>query len=367
REYKICDWCLKRMISEPSDDALREAKSFRSTCSLCHSIPFREELVEDALVTCSPYSFRTYGISVRMDTTSLKKEEEIVVKYKITDYITLKKALRSHFKKKLSKQINGKLEVVRPDINIVFDFSGPFKVKIYERSYLIRLNYIKYLPYSKVNAMLCPVCNGRGCAKCKYTGRANDGSFESFLIYDLPSLLNSTAPRLTWALRDIEGSTISGNGYTVYLDFRSVYDHLRAPLMIPQNPSAGITVVLSQSLYCTAEMVRDFKIIAKVELTLKVDLTEDEIRMRAGNGELTITGIEGKIWKKTAKVLKVKVIDNRAELLIEVDSGVNLYSWIGIKNAPDSKIVKPELFYENEALLNRIDVLNVEDKPVRIL
>ncbi|MEM3853820.1 MAG: hypothetical protein QW606_05900, partial [Conexivisphaerales archaeon] len=153
----------------------------------------------------------------------------------------------------------------------------------------------------------------------------------------------------------------------VYLDFRSVYDHLRAPLMIPQNPSAGITVVLSQSLYCTAEMVRDFKIIAKVELTLKVDLTEDEIRMRAGNGELTITGIEGKIWKKTAKVLKVKVIDNRAELLIEVDSGVNLYSWIGIKNAPDSKIVKPELFYENEALLNRIDVLNVEDKPVRIL
>ncbi|MCL4343748.1 MAG: hypothetical protein JRN26_03265 [Nitrososphaerota archaeon] len=353
------------MISEPSDDALKEAKSYRSVCSLCHSIPFRDELIDDALASCSPYSFKTYGVSVRMDEYSLKMEEDIAVKYKITDYITLKKALRDHFRKRMSKQINGKFEEVRPEINIVFDFSGPFKVKIYERSYQVRLNYVKRSPDSRVNAMACPACNGRGCQECKHTGRANDGSFESFLIYDLPRLLNSTVPRLTWALKDMEGSTLSGNGYPVYLDFRSVYDRLRAPLMIPENPTPGITVVLSQSLGSTADMVRDFRITAKIELTLKVALTEDEIRMRAGNGELTVTGVEGKVWKKSVKIMKVKVMGDHAELFIEIDSGVNMYSWIGAKKAPDSKTVMPALFYEGEALLKRIEVLNVEDKPVK--
>ncbi|MGC8661176.1 MAG: hypothetical protein ACP5TZ_01560 [Nitrososphaeria archaeon] len=367
REYKICDWCLKRIINEPSEEALNEARSFRSTCSLCHSIPFRDELIDDALAACSPYSFKTYLVSVRMDESSLKEEEEIAIKYKITNYTTLKKALRDHFKERLSKRINGKFEEVRPEINVVFDFSGPFKVKIYERSYQIRLNYIKRLPDSKVNAKACPSCDGRGCLECKHTGKANDGSFESFLIYELPKLLNSTTPRLTWALKDMEGSTVSGNGYPVYLDFRSVYDRLRAPLMIPENPNPGIMVVLSQYLDSTADMVRDFKITAKMELTLNVALTENEIRMRIGSGALTVAGVEGKVWKKSVRILKAEVTGNRAKLTIEIDSGVNIYSWIGAKKAPDSKMVSPALFYENEAVLNRIDVLNVEDKPVRII
>jgi hypothetical protein len=365
REYKICDWCLRRLIKEPSDKALTEAESFRSSCSLCHSIPFRGELVDEALGACSPYSFRTYNVSVRMDAHSLKIEDEIIAKYKLNDYVTLKKGLRNHLKMALAKVLNQRLQEVRPELNIVFDFTDKFRVKIYERAYHIRLNYIKLLPDAKVNAGLCPICNGKGCNECKYTGKANDGSLESFFIYVLPSMLNSTIPRLTWALKDIEGSTVSGNGSPVYLHFRSIYDRVRAPLMVPENPVHGIKFVLSQSLESTESMVRDFSMTIKMVLKLNVPLFEWEIRKRIGKGMLTLTGVEGKIWKKNVKILKVSIFNSLAELYIEMDSGINIYSWIGLRKGSSSKSVEPALFLEDEVSLVKIDVLDIRDRCVK--
>ena len=365
REYKICDWCLRRLVNRPSDEALKEAESFRNTCSLCHSIPFKNEFIEDALVTCAPYSFRTYSVSIRMDSRTLKMEEEITVKYRITKYIPIKKALRNYFKRELSKRIDGKLVDIRPEINLVFDFTGPFRVRIYERSYIIGLRYIKLNPDARVNASACPECNGRGCPACLHTGKADDGSFESFLIYNLPRLINSTVPRITWALRDIYGSTVAGNGYPVYLSFRSIYDRVMAPLMIPESPVPGIRIILSQSLDRSEDIVRNFKIKVKIVLDLKSPLSSDDIYKRVGKGELTITGIEGKVWKKNIRILKASVVDNHAELIVETDSGVNIYSWLGEKTPPDSKQVEPKLFSNGEAVLKRIDVLNVEGKCIK--
>ncbi len=365
REYKICDWCLKRLINEPSNEALAEAESFRSSCSLCHSIPFRGELVDEALGACSPYSFRTYNVSVKMCASVLKIEDEIITKYKLKDYVTLKKGLRDHFKRALAKVLDQRLQEVRSELNIVFDFTDKFRVKIYERGYQIRLNYIKILPDAKVNAGLCPVCNGKGCNVCKYTGIANDGSLESFFIYVLPSMLNSTIPRLTWALKDIEGSTVSGNGSPVYLHFRSIYDRIKAPLMVPENPVRGIKFVLSQSLESTENMVRDFSMTIKMILKLNVQLSEEEIRKRIGNGTLTLIGVEGKIWKKSVKISKVSIFNSLAELYVEMDSGINVYSWIGLRRGTSSKSVEPALFFEGEVSLVKIDVLDIRDRCVR--
>lgn len=365
REYKICDWCLRRLIKEPSNKALTEAESFRSSCSLCHSIPFRGEIVDEALVACSPYSFRTYNVSVRMDASVLKIEDEIIAKYKLVNYITLKKGLRDHLKRALAKVLNQRLQEVRPELNIVFDFSDKFRVKIYERAYQIRINYIKFLPDSKINANLCKACNGRGCNECKYTGKANDGSLESFFIYALPTILNSTIPRITWALKDIEGSTVSGNGSPIYLHFRSIYDRIRAPLIVPENPVHGIKFILSQSLESTESMIRDFTMTIKMVLKLNVPLSEEEIRKRIGKGTITLTGVEGKIWKKNVKILKVSILNNLAELYIEMDSGINVYSWIGLRKAPSAKSVEPALFFEDEVSLVKIDVLDVRDRCIK--
>ena len=111
---------------------------------------------------------------------------------------------------------------------------------------------------------------------------------------------------------------MSGNGSPVYLHFRSIYDRIKAPLMVPENPVRGIKFVLSQSLESTENMVRDFSMTIKMILKLNVQLSEEEIRKRIGNGTLTLIGVEGKIWKKSVKISKVSIFNSLAELYVEI-------------------------------------------------
>ncbi len=337
----LCDWCIGRYYRLASKGTLEAAKANRNSCIVCRGAAFYDyrQMLSKEL---ERRTFRTYNIGVRVSDKALVTEENIVLKYGIKNYTPLKQALRSKIMEEMKDVIPGSPARERPEVNFIFDFSDSPRVKVAERSYQICV-WIRKDESVRLTAPTCPHCNGRGCSYCDWIGKENDGSLESFLLFVFPRLYGTGTPTITLPFKEIPGLKISGTGIPVYMSFSSVSDRVYMPLKLSFKPIDGVEITQAYTLSSKSEYTRRYFLTFYVELLLTEAPSNKVVNSLYSISQVRLFGERGRVWAKSLKVSRVELTGNKIRLVLTIESGISLYSLLGLPSENSIKKVERPL------------------------
>jgi len=359
KNYNACDRCLKRFVKKPEKTLLKESEKNRKKCKLCEGLLNDVRIQKSVFMKISAYKCRTFKVGVSLPQSLEKLENDIVLKYDIVDYVTLRKAVKDRISNYLKRKLGLKI-TNSPDLSIIVEI-GKHKNMIYvnEKRAIYRINFIKKRG-AKVFAEKCEECNGNGCEACRWTGKKKDGSFESYLIYDLPQKLKASQPKIIWPIKDMPELEFSGNGFPLYMIFKSIKERSSAPLIISFDVNKEVKIVSFYEIKGHLGLNKPF--------LLEGDLC---IRSRIGCGAAKIEklykleriNIEGKktpkIWVKNVKIRRVFKKDDYCCIDGEFESGINFYNLLGIREGINDKYILNKPFEKDEIVAFFLDLRRV--------
>ena len=193
-KYNLCDSCLGRIyakIGRYSSNASRgelvrkelkiKMQVESKNCSLCNGliseIPIFTKLIYDSL---KEYEYNTFLVGVIVDEDIILKEEEIFSYSKSENTESIKNELKREIGKKLEKTTKKIVDFKKPMIMAVIDTAYNIVDMQIESLYL----YGKYQKFSRnipQTKWFCKICRGKGCRKCKYTGKLYPDSVEELI------------------------------------------------------------------------------------------------------------------------------------------------------------------------------------------
>ncbi len=155
-------------IGEPSENIVK-----RKPCRICENIFDRmnvDSLLENVNTILEEYECNTFSTGVSIPKRIVEKEIAIQKTLPSEMYVPLKRELNIFFRKILLEKIGRKIDVNNPDIVFIFDVYGSTVEAIVNPLYI----YGRYRKYSRKLPQaiwFCPLCKGRGCSRCNWTGR----------------------------------------------------------------------------------------------------------------------------------------------------------------------------------------------------
>ena len=336
KKHRICDRCLRRYIKDVARADLIEARRNRAQCETCRGIFYSRDLKNLLIRRLSEYDFRTFNVGIRLPEACEEADRSISIELGLVDYLPVRSAASDYFRRYISRKMN--VMVSRsPEINVVIEFDGSSKnVIVFERRAIYRLNVAKSRG-SRLQASPCSSCGGRGCELCRWTGKSRDDSLESYLLFELPERLSSSVPKIIWPLKDMPELTSSGVGYPVYVIFSSIKKRRTAPLIIDEEPVSGIRILSVYSVSAPLSLHRPFTLDVSLCVETSDGCTRELVRSFERTGELTFIGQDsGKTWKRRLELLKDRFAEGCC-FTGRIESGINLYSVLGIKSSSRDK------------------------------
>ncbi len=175
-------------IGKPSENVAK-----REPCEICENIFDRmnvDDLLEKVNAILKEYECDTFSTGVSVPKRIVEKEIAIQKTLPSEMYIPLKRELNILFRKTLLKRIGRKIDVSNPDIVFIFD--------VYENKVEATVNplyiYGRYRKYSRKLPQaiwFCPLCRGRGCSRCNWTGRKYPTAINELIGKPLMELCNA--------------------------------------------------------------------------------------------------------------------------------------------------------------------------------
>jgi len=362
-KQSICPWCLGRILSEDStrfeEMGVAIYKSMGDdipvNCVLCKGIPTKRNLIQKLLDDLSLYNFKTFIIGIILDQSTLRKDEDLLLK----GSTSLKRGLSSFLINELETKLAKVYNPHNPDILVMLNLRGNPQFEILMKPIIISINYAKYDKLVEIRASTCNKCQGVGCKSCNFTGKMHDMSFESYLLYDLPLQLNSSTPKITWTTREYDNSNIYGKGKILYIEINRTFDPIKAPLLITNEPIKGMRILCAKKIN-KKDIKRFF--IQTLEITVSLQHINKAVTMKMEkkfrNKDLILEGATGKKWIKRIYWIKFVRIGKKTIFRVKCDSGINIYSWLGIDKPTLSKQVSPKIFKKSEVKILNIDLLD---------
>ena len=164
---------------------MRKRSRKKHECYLCHDVfNSLDVLVKNALTALEAYEYTTFLIGIELPSVIEEKEDE----FKATFEVNYGESMRNEFSRDIGKKIvsitNKLAEYKKPDVVVlVKPFTGQAILQsnpLYIRGYYRKL--IRGIPQSE---WLCRNCRGRGCEKCKGTGKMYSESVEEIIAAPL--------------------------------------------------------------------------------------------------------------------------------------------------------------------------------------
>ncbi|MBN3037521.1 MAG: tRNA pseudouridine(54/55) synthase Pus10 [Candidatus Diapherotrites archaeon] len=200
-----CDQCIGRQFSQQykgTDNAVigfavRSAAAeedivgffhdaspeLKESCPLCKGAFLRiDEAVGDAVSLLQSYEFDSFLVGARVDNDLMLREEELWSSIGAEGVETLKKDLVRSIGKRVEAKTAKAVDFDHPDITVLVDFTRPKpKVRLEVHSSFVYGEYQKLVTGIPQTKWFCRACRGRGCERCKFTGKMYETSVEEIV------------------------------------------------------------------------------------------------------------------------------------------------------------------------------------------
>ncbi len=359
RDFNACDRCLKRFVKNPDKTYLLKAKENRRRCKLCNGLLSERNLLKAVLNKLRGYSIRTFNVGVRVPQSLQSLENKISLDYGLIDYVPLRKAIKERVAKYVKHKLN--LRMQEPaDISIILDLSENINsVIVSERKAVYRLNFIKNAG-AKVLAAKCDVCGGHGCSVCEWTGKKNDGSFEAYLLYDVPKLLKASKPDIIWPIKDMPELSFSGIGFPVYVIFDTIKERTRAPFLIDFNFDKDIKIVSFYEVKTHLSLNKPFLLSGTVCIEFKEGCDDEKMKTIKHLSKIRLKGKNGiKVWDKSFTVKSISIKGKACCFECKYESGINFYNLFNIRETPKDKEILNKPFKKGEVKSFTLELYNI--------
>ncbi len=357
--FNACDRCLKRFIKKPEKTHLKKSEKNRKNCKLCGGLLNDVRIQKSVFMKISTYKCRTFKVGVRLPQSLQKLENDLALKYGLLDYIPLRKAVKERISNYLKRKLGLKL-ANSPDLSIIVEI-GEHENMVYvnEKRAIYRINFIKKRG-AKVFAEKCDKCDGNGCEACRWTGKKKDESFESYLIYDLPQKLKASQPEIIWPIKDMSELEFSGNGFPIYMIFKSIKERSNAPLIISFDINKEIKIVSFYEIKGHLSLNKPFLLEGDLCIRSRTGCDAAKIEKLYKLERIDIEGKNmSKIWEKHVKIRRVFKKDDYCCIDGEFESGINYYNLLGIRESINDKYILNKPFEKEEIAAFLLDLRRV--------
>jgi hypothetical protein len=346
--FNACDRCLKRFVKKPDKTLLKKSEKNRKNCKLCGGLLNDVRIQKSVFMKINAYKCRTFKLGVRLPQSLEKLENDIALKYGIVDYITLRKAVKQRISNYLKRKLGLKI-ANSPDLSIIVEI-GEYENMIYinEKRAIYRINFIKKRG-ARVFAEKCEECNGNGCEACRWTGKKKDESFESYLIYDLPQKLKASQPEIIWPIKDMPELEFYGNGFPVYVIFKSIKERSSAPLLIDFDINKEVKIVSFYEIKGHLSLNKPFLLEGDLCIKFRTGCDAAKIEKLYKLERINIEGKnKTKTWVKSVKIRRFFKKNDYCCIDGEFESGINFYNLLGIREGIKDKHILNKPFEKNE-------------------
>jgi tRNA pseudouridine synthase 10 len=232
--YKLCDHCLGRLFAkigsgqtnQKRGETLRKQlkqknKTEMHDCWLCdgllEEIPHFAALLQNAL---KEYDFDTFLVGSKIDEDIQEREQELW-RYIGSDYtepikIEINRETGKILEKNLGKEVDFEQPTIMAVVDTVFDV-----VHLQIQSLFIYGRYKKYTRDLPQTRWFCKICHGKGCRKCKYTGKMYEMSVEELVAQPFLKITNGDEEAFHGCGRADIDARMLGNGRPFVLEIKN--------------------------------------------------------------------------------------------------------------------------------------------------
>jgi len=177
---------LKLDAIEPSNFAEFKFKNIKlevkkKECYFCQNFFAKiDEWVERIKKRIVEYEFDSFLIGCKPNSEMLKREEEIFEEVGIEFAESIREEITREIGKKLSKELKKNFDPKSPEITILVDLEES-KISASIKSLFIYGEYKKLVRGIPQAKWICGNCKGKGCVKCKGTGKLYPTSIQEII------------------------------------------------------------------------------------------------------------------------------------------------------------------------------------------
>jgi len=189
---KACNECLGRQFintvkgTSNSERGNKIAKALKvkanepSECRFCKGLTNLKTITDWVAESLEGIEFDTFLVGSRVPKDLVEKEEAMWTEIGIESSEPLKQNLNRLVGKQISEKLDKEVDFDLPDVNIIVDFTEQdLEIKI--NPLFLCANYIKLKRGIPQTKWPCRACRGKGCEKCKGTGKQYETSVEELI------------------------------------------------------------------------------------------------------------------------------------------------------------------------------------------
>jgi tRNA pseudouridine synthase 10 len=234
QEYRLCDSCVGRLFRKEIRDGNNTQKGHsikkqlhykrettKDTCWLCEGlieqVPHFAKLITDAL---QEYEYDTFLVGSKIDEDIQEKEQRLWTYLHLEDAEPIKMEINREVGKILEPQLGKTVDIPNPDIMAVIDTRYDV-VSLQISSLFIYGRYRKLergIPQTK---WPCQICFGKGCKKCKYTGKLYETTVEELVAQKALVLTCGTDESFHGSGREDIDALMLGSGRPFILEIKN--------------------------------------------------------------------------------------------------------------------------------------------------
>jgi len=196
-------------------------KNTKNDCWLCEGlieqIPHFAQMITNTL---EEYEYDTFLVGSKIDEDIQEKEQHLWDYLKLEDAEPIKMEINREIGKILEPQLGKTVDILNPDIMAVID--SRFDIVSLQISPLFIYGRYKKLqrgiPQTK---WPCPICFGRGCKKCNYTGKLYETTVEELVAQNALELAQGTDESFHGSGREDIDALMLGSGRPFILEIKN--------------------------------------------------------------------------------------------------------------------------------------------------
>jgi tRNA pseudouridine synthase 10 len=233
-QYRICDACLGRLfrkeIKEGNNTQKGQSirKHLRHTekttgeeCWLCEGliaqIPHFAQMITQTL---QEYEYDTFLVGSKIDEDIQGREQKLWALLNLENAEPIKMEINREIGKILEPQLEKTVDIPNPDIMAVIDTRYDL-VSLQISSLFIYGRYKKLLRGIPQTKWPCPICFGKGCKKCTYTGRLYETTVEELIARKALEFTHGTDESFHGSGREDIDALMLGSGRPFVLEIKN--------------------------------------------------------------------------------------------------------------------------------------------------
>lgn len=302
------------------------------TCFLCGGLFERiDEISKEIVDKLKEYQYQSFLIGVAFPARILDLEDEFRSRMRIKGKESIKSQFNGIITKKVASMTKKKVEYALPETTVVLSLpSGTISVT--SRSLWLSAFYSKGKRGIPQRSSQCPFCNGLGCTRCNYKGRA-DLSVESLASASFCEIFKADACNFIWLGSEDENSLVNGSGRPFFVEVVQPRRRFARPLISNKSKISlaeeGLRIVNVKRLERKITEIPPFDVTCKVYLkrndeTSELQLQKDEIEKNFTDCIVNVRlNRRYRVVKRHVKCTRVRVLDDgNVELAMDLEGGI---------------------------------------------